>query len=141
MMEGVFDALEEARQDLRMSLKLILLFQRHLPEEDAFEVLRMVLASRWRDGIAGFGLGGAELPNPPGKFARVFARCRELGFPVVAHAGEDGPAEYVRDTLDLLRVDRVDHGVRAGEDAALVERLAREQIPLTVCPVGNVALG
>lgn len=141
MMEGVFDAFDEARRAFGMSLKLILLFQRHLPEEEAFEVLQQAIASRWRKDICGFGLGGAELPNPPKKFARVFERCRELGFHVVAHAGEEGPASYVRDTLELLKVDRIDHGVRAGEDAELVEQLARERIPLTVCPAGNVALG
>ncbi len=139
-MSGVMDAIARARRDLGMSVGLILLFQRHLPEDEAFAVLDTLLASEWRDEILGFGLGGAERPNPPEKFERVFARCRELGFRVVAHAGEEGPAEFVRDTLELLKVDRVDHGVRAGDDPDLVARLAAEGIPLTVCPVANVRL-
>lgn len=139
-MSGVMDAITRARRELGMSVGLILLFQRHLPEEEAFEVLETALASEWRDEIFGFGLGGAEKPNPPAKFERVFARCRELGFRVVAHAGEEGPAEFVRDTLDLLKVDRVDHGVRAGDDRELVARLAADGTPLTVCPVANVRL-
>jgi adenosine deaminase len=141
MMNGVIDAIEEARERFSMSVKLILVLQRHLTEENALTVLETASSSRWRDNIVGFGLGGAELPHPPAKFERVFARCRELGFRVVAHAGEEGPPEYVRDTLDLLKVDRIDHGVRAAEDIALVERLAHQGTPLTVCPVGNVRLG
>lgn len=141
MMGGIMDAIARAREQFALSVKLILLFQRHLPEEEAFSVLETACTSRWRNEIAGFGLGGMELPHPPAKFERVFARCRERGFHVVAHAGEEGPARYVRDTLDLLKVDRIDHGVRAADDVALVERLVRERIPLTVCPVGNVRLG
>ena len=139
MMRGVLRAFEAARARFGMSVKLIPLFQRHLPEEEAFPILDM--AEPWRSEIVGFGLAGAELGNPPQRFERLFARCRDLGYPVVAHAGEEGPAAYVRDSLDILKVRRVDHGVRAADDPALVDRLAREGIPLTVCPMANVRLG
>ncbi|MBN9076459.1 MAG: adenosine deaminase [Rhizobiales bacterium 65-79] len=139
MMRGVLRAFESARGGFGMSLKLIPLFQRHLPEEGAFPILDM--AEPWRHEIAGFGLAGAELGNPPQHFERLFAHCRDLGYPVVAHAGEEGPAAYVRDSLDLLKVKRIDHGVRAADDPGLVDRLVREAIPLTVCPMANVRLG
>ncbi|MGN6768833.1 MAG: adenosine deaminase [Rhizobiaceae bacterium] len=139
MMRGVSRAFEAARGEFGMSLKMIPLFQRHLPEEGAFSILEM--AEPWRHEIAGFGLAGAELGNPPQRFERLFARCRDLGYSVVAHAGEVGPAAYVRDSLDLLKVRRIDHGVRAADDPTLVERLAGERIPLTVCPMANVRLG
>jgi adenosine deaminase len=139
MMRGVLRAFEGARDRFGMSLRLIPLFQRHLPEEEAFPILEM--AEPWRSEIAGFGLAGAELGNPPQRFERLFARCRALGYPVVAHAGEEGPAAYVRDSLDILKVQRIDHGVRAADDPDLVERLAREGVPLTVCPMANVRLG
>src|SRR6185312_1354762 len=139
MMRGVLRAFEAARARFGMSIKLIPLFQRHLPEEEAFPILDM--AEPWRSEIAGFGLAGAELGNPPQRFERLFARCRDLGYPVVAHAGEEGPAAYVRDSLDILKVRRVDHGVRAADDPALVDRLVREGVPLTVCPMANVRLG
>ena len=94
----------------------------------------------FKDQIVGVGLDSSEAGHPPRKFVRVFARAREHGFRVVAHAGEEGPPEYVREALDLLGAERIDHGVRSIEDAELMERLAREQIPLTVCPLSNVKL-
>lgn len=139
MMKGVLRAFEAARAEYGMSLKLIPLFQRHLPEAEGFVILDM--AEPWRKDIVAFGLAGAEVGNPPQLFERLFARCRELGYAVVAHAGEEGPVDYIRDSLDLLKVQRIDHGVRAVDDPDLVARLVREGIPLTVCPVCNVRLG
>jgi len=121
-----------------MSSRLILCFLRHLSEEDAFATLEEALP--FIDRIHGFGLDSSEVGHPPSKFERVFARCRELGKPVVAHAGEEGPPAYIIEALDLLKVSRIDHGVRTIEDAALTQRVAREQIALTVCPLSNVRL-
>jgi len=121
-----------------MSTRLILCFLRHLSEEDAFATLEQALP--FIDRIHGFGLDSSEKGHPPSKFERVFARCRELGKPVVAHAGEEGPPAYIVEALDLLKVSRIDHGVRCVEDPALVQRLAREHMPLTVCPLSNVRL-
>jgi len=125
-----------------ISSRMILCFLRHLSEREAFETLEAALPLRERyvDLWTGVGLDSSERGHPPEKFARVFARCGELGLARVAHAGEEGPASYVRDALDLLKVSRIDHGVRCDEDPALVERLAREQIPLTVCPLSNLKL-
>jgi adenosine deaminase len=119
--------------------KLILCFLRHLPEESAFATLRQ--AEPWLDRIAGVGLDSSELGHPPEKFARVFAAAGALGLKRVAHAGEEGPPEYVAQALDALKVDRIDHGNRALEDAALTDRLAREGTTLTVCPLSNLKLG
>jgi len=113
-------------------------FLRHLSEQDAFATLEQALP--FRDAISGVGLDSSERGNPPSKFTRVFARCRELGWHIVAHAGEEGPAAYIYEALDLLRAERIDHGVRCVEDDDLVARLAREQMPLTVCPLSNVKL-
>jgi adenosine deaminase len=113
-------------------------FLRHLSEEAAFATLEQAMPHL--DRIVGVGLDSGERGNPPEKFARVFARCRELGLHLVAHAGEEGPPQYIRDALDVLKVERIDHGVRCVEDPALVQRLAREQVPLTVCPLSNVKL-
>lgn len=112
--------------------------QRHLPEEEALAMLDQ--ARPWRDRVLGLGLGGAEMGNPPQNFVRLFAAAREMGWRTCAHAREEGPAQYVADTLDLLKVDRIDHGVRAGDDATLVARLAERQVPLPVCPLSNVCL-
>src|SRR5690606_33756264 len=98
------------------------------------------LREQYKDLWIGIGLDSGERGNPPGKFARVFARCKALGFRLVAHAGEEGPADYVRDALDLLQVERIDHGVRSEEDALLLQRLIDQQIPLTVCPLSNLKL-
>jgi len=121
-----------------MTTRLIPNFLRHLSEEDAFATLAQI--EPYLDRIHGFGLDSSERGHPPSKFARVFARCRELGKPVVAHAGEEGPPAYVVEALDLLKVSRIDHGVRAVEDEALLRRLADEGVPLTVCPLSNVRL-
>ncbi len=137
-MAFVIDGIHRACQDSPVSATLILSFLRHLSEEDAFETLAQALPHR--DKFIGIGLDSSEVGNPPEKFARVFARCRELGFHVVAHAGEEGPPAYIETALDVLKVERIDHGVRCLEDAALTERLAREQIALTVCPLSNTKL-
>jgi adenosine deaminase len=138
VIEGILAALQAAGRDLGMTTRLILGIQRQWTEEDALAMLEAVLP--WGDRIAGIGLGGPELPNPPRKFARAFERARAAGWRTVAHAGEEGPASYVAETVDVLKVDRVDHGVRCAEDPALVARLAERRIPLTVCPVSNVKL-
>jgi adenine deaminase len=111
---------------------------RHLSEEAAFETLEQALPHR--DKFIGVGLDSSELGHPPEKFARVFNRCRELGFHLVAHAGEEGPPEYVWTALDVLKVERIDHGVQSTKDAALMQRLAQDRIPLTVCPLSNLKL-
>ena len=136
---GLHQAAERAHQELRISSRLILCFLRHLSEEEAFATLDAALP--YRHHIVGVGLDSSERGHPPEKFARVFARCRELGLEVVAHAGEEGPPAYIRSALDVLQVRRIDHGVRCAEDPTLVERLARERVPLTVCPLSNVKLG
>ncbi len=140
--ETVLNGLEAgaaiAHAEWGMSTRLILCFLRHLPEEDAFATLEEAMP--FIDRIHGFGLDSSERGHPPSKFERVFARCRALGKPLVAHAGEEGPPAYIAEALDLLKVSRIDHGVRAIEDAALTQRLAREQIALTVCPLSNVRL-
>ena len=135
---GLWRARAEAARMLGISSELILCFLRHLSEEAAFETLEAALP--FRDRFVGVGLDSSERGHPPEKFARVFARAGELGLHRVAHAGEEGPAEYVRTALDLLHVERIDHGVRAVDDPALVERLVRERVPLTVCPLSNVKL-
>jgi adenosine deaminase len=139
---GMASALREARASLGISAYLILSFLRHLSEEDAFATLTAALPLReqYQDLWIAIGLDSAEHGNPPEKFARVFARCQALGFRLVAHAGEEGPPSYVRDALDMLHVDRIDHGVRSEEDPALLQRLIRDQIPLTVCPLSNLKL-
>ncbi|GAB4037018.1 MAG: adenosine deaminase [Rubrivivax sp.] len=135
---GLAHAGRRAHQELRLSSKLILCFLRHLSEEDGFATLEAALP--YREHFVGVGLDSSERGHPPEKFSRLFARCRELGLEVVAHAGEEGPAAYIRTALDDLQVRRIDHGVRCTEDPALVERLARERVPLTVCPLSNVKL-
>src|SRR5678815_1207948 len=121
-----------------MTTALILCFLRHLDEADAERTLDEALP--WRDRFIGVGLDSSEKGQPPSKFERVFARARGLGLHAVAHAGEEGPAEYVREALDLLKVERIDHGVRALEDSELTARLVRAQVPLTVCPLSNLRL-
>lgn len=138
MMNGILTAFAEARQDHGMTGGLILGAQRHLPEEDALEMLDTL--TPYHGQVLGLGLGGAEIGNPPQKFVRLFEQARRLGWKTMAHAGEEGPAQYVADSVDLLRVDRIDHGVRCEEDPALVARLAEHRIPLTVCPLSNVML-
>jgi len=124
--------------ELGVSASLILCFLRHLSEEEAFETLAQALP--FRDQFIGVGLDSSEVGHPPEKFAKVFARCRELGLHLVAHAGEEGPPAYVWTALDVLKVERIDHGVQSSKDPALMERLARDRIPLTVCPLSNLKL-
>lgn len=138
VIEGLLSAMEEARARLGISSLLVLSFLRHLSEEAAFETLAM--ARPWRDRIAAVGLDSSELGHPPEKFARVFAAAREEGYKVTVHAGEEGPPEYVRQALDVLHADRIDHGNRSLEDPALVERLAAQGTTLTVCPLSNLKL-
>lgn len=138
VIEGIDQALDDARGRLGISSRLILCFLRHLSEDAAFETLEQ--ARPYKSRIAAVGLDSAEAGHPPSKFERVFKACRDEGLPAVAHAGEEGPAEYIREALDLLQARRIDHGVRCTEDPELVKRLAREQIPLTVCPLSNVKL-
>ena len=138
MFEGISNALRQAESRFGMSTGLLLGLQRQWSEDDAMAMLDQ--AAPYRDRVAGIGLGGPELPNPPAKFVRAFARARAEGWHTVAHAGEEGPAAYVADTVDLLHVDRIDHGVRCADDPALVARLATLRIPLTVCPLSNVEL-
>ncbi|NYT65866.1 adenosine deaminase [Alcaligenaceae bacterium] len=139
---GIARALREMRKATGMSSYLLLSFLRHLSEAAAFATLESALPLRdtYQDLWIGIGLDSAEDGNPPEKFTRVFARCKELGFRLVAHAGEEGPASYVTSALDQLRVERIDHGVRSEEDPALMQRLIQQQIPLTVCPLSNVKL-
>ena len=139
VIDGIHRALTDARTKLGLSSRLILCFLRHLDEADAEATLDAALP--YRDRIVAVGLDSSEVGHPPTKFARVFARARGAGFRAVAHAGEEGPPDYVRDTVDLLKVDRIDHGNRALEDPALVERLAALRLPLTVCPLSNLKLG
>ncbi len=138
VLSGLERACAEALRRYGISSRLILCFLRHLSEEDGFATLEAALPHLGR--IHGVGLDSSERGNPPARFARLFARCRELGLHLVAHAGEEGPPAYIVEALDLLQVERIDHGVRAAEDPALMARLAREQVPLTVCPLSNVKL-
>ena len=135
---GIHSALAEGERTLGITHRLILCFLRHLSAEDAMATLEQALPHPGT--IAAVGLDSSELGHPPAKFAAVFARARSAGLLAVAHAGEEGPPQYVREALDLLEVKRIDHGVRSEEDPALLERLARERVPLTVCPLSNVRL-
>ena len=136
--EGIWSALERGRAELGISSKVIMCFLRHLDEAAAFETLEQ--ATPFLDRIEGVGLDSSELGHPPDKFLRVFRKAAELGLKRVAHAGEEGPPEYVWQAVDGLEVDRIDHGNRALEDSALVEKLVRENRPLTVCPQSNLRL-
>ena len=135
---GITRALDDAQARYDMSSRLIMCFLRHLSEEEAEATLDE--ARPWLDRIDGVGLDSSEVGHPPAKFQRVFARARNLGLRLVAHAGEEGPPEYVRQALDLLGVDRIDHGNRSLEDEALVARLADDAMCLTVCPLSNLKL-
>ena len=138
VVNGLHRACEAAKSEFGITASLIFCFLRHLSEQEAFEALEQVLP--YRDKIVGVGLASSELGHPPEKFARVFARCRALGFRLVAHAGEEGPPAYIWSALDVLKVERIDHGVQAMQDALLLQRLARDHIPLTVCPLSNLKL-
>jgi len=135
---GITRALDAARAEHGLTSKLILCFLRHLSEAEAEATLDEALP--FLDRIAGVGLDSSEVGHPPSKFERVFARARDLGLKLVAHAGEEGPPAYVREALDLLKVDRIDHGNRSLEDDALIARLASEGMTLTVCPLSNLKL-
>jgi len=135
---GIRRALDDGRREYGITSALILCFLRHLSEEDALATWDAALP--FKGELAGVGLDSGERGNPPGKFARVYAKAREAGLRAVAHAGEEGPPAYIVEALDRLQVERIDHGVRCVEDEAVVERLVREQVPLTVCPLSNVKL-
>ncbi|MFA5680328.1 MAG: adenosine deaminase [Hydrogenophaga sp.] len=138
VIEGLAGACRRAREELGISSALILCFLRHLGEDDAFATLDAALP--WREHFIGVGLDSSEVGHPPEKFERVFARCRELGLRVVAHAGEEGPPEYMWQAIDLLKVDRIDHGVASVQDPLLMAELAHTRLPLTVCPLSNLKL-
>lgn len=142
VIQGIERALADAEKRHGFSSRLIMCFLRHLSEEDAMATLDTALPyfTRFKHRLIGVGLDSSEVGHPPSKFERVFARCRELGLRRVAHAGEEGPPAYIREALDLLHVERIDHGVRCIEDPALMKRLARERIALTVCPLSNTRL-
>ena len=136
--EGILSGLEQGETDFDISSHLILSFLRHLSEDDAFTTLAQ--AEPYLDKILGVGLDSSELGHPPSKFERVYAKARKMGLKSFAHAGEEGPPSYVYEALDLLKVDRIDHGNRSLEDDALIDRLVKEEIFLTVCPLSNLKL-
>ena len=138
VIEGLSGACKRAEFELGISSALILCFLRHLSEEDAFATLEAALP--YRGHFIGVGLDSSEVGHPPEKFERVFARCRELGLKLVAHAGEEGPPEYMWQAIDLLKVQRIDHGVAALQDPLLMAELAHTRMPLTVCPLSNLKL-
>ncbi len=138
VIKGIFRALTDAKEKYDISSRLIMSFLRHLDEDSAFKTLEEALP--FKAWIAAVGLDSSELGHPPTKFQRVFARALELGFVTVAHAGEEGPAEYIWEALEHLKVTRVDHGNRSLDDEKLVEELARLSMPLTVCPLSNLKL-
>ena len=138
VINGLHRACADARAECGISASLILCFLRHLSEDDALATLEQALALR--DKFIGVGLDSSELGHPPEKFARVFARCRALDLHLVAHAGEEGPPAYIWSALDVLHAERIDHGVQAVHDAALMQRLVQQRIPLTVCPLSNQKL-
>lgn len=138
VINGISRALRQAEHELGITSELIMCFLRHLDEDSAFVTLEQALP--YREQIKGVGLDSSEQGHPPEKFARVFAKARELGFLTVAHAGEEGPSSNIQDAIDLLGVSRVDHGVRCIENPQLVEQLVASQMPLTVCPLSNTKL-
>ena len=138
VVKGIQRALKDAYIEWGMTGGLIMCFLRHLSEEEAFLTLEQALP--YREHIIGIGLDSSERGHPPEKFARVFARCKNLGFHLVAHAGEEGPPAYIETALDLLKVERIDHGVRCIDDAVLMQRLVSLAMPLTVCPLSNIKL-
>ncbi len=135
---GIYKALKDAEKKFGMTTKIIFSFLRHLSEEAGFEIYEYLLDNK--DKIDAIGLDSSEVGNPPSKFERIYKRAKADGFFLTAHAGEEGPAEYVWEVLDILHVDRIDHGNHSLDDEKLVERLVREQIALTVCPLSNLKL-
>jgi adenosine deaminase len=138
VLDGLCRARAEAERELDITCSFILCFLRHLSADEAMRTLEEALPHK--DVIVAVGLDSSEMGHPPAKFSEVFARARREGLPAVAHAGEEGPPSYIYEALDILKVRRVDHGVRCEEDPELLERLARERVPLTVCPLSNVKL-
>ena len=137
-LQGISKALEKAQQEWSLSSRLIMCFLRHLSEEQAFQTLEQALP--FKSQIAAVGLDSSELGHPPRKFQRVFNKAREEGFLTVAHAGEEGPPSYIWEALNLLKVERIDHGVQCLKDEKLVDHLVEHKIPLTVCPLSNIKL-
>jgi len=135
---GLRQACRRAQKELGISADLILCFLRHLSEDDAMATLEQALP--FRNDFIGVGLDSSELGHPPAKFSKVFARCHDLGLHLVAHAGEEGPPQFVESALDDLRVERIDHGVQSVHSPQLMHRLAASQVPLTVCPLSNIKL-
>lgn len=135
---GIYRALQKGEDELKISFRLIMSYLRHLSEEAAFETLEQSFP--FKDWIDGIGLDSSEVGNPPEKFKKVFNASSEAGYKLCAHAGEEGPAEYIWGALDLLKIDRLDHGNRCLEDEKLVKRLVQEQMPLTLCPLSNLEL-
>ncbi|WP_282144474.1 adenosine deaminase [Cellulophaga baltica] len=135
---GIFKALEKAKEELNISYQLIMSYLRHLSEDEAFKTLESSLP--YKQYIHGVGLDSSEMGNPPSKFSKVFKASADEGYKLVAHAGEEGPSTYIWEALDLLKVVRIDHGNRCLDDEALVERLLQEKVALTLCPLSNVAL-
>ena len=138
VIQGIHSALEDGKEKLGISSKLIMCFLRHLDEAAAFETLNQALP--YKNWIAGVGLDSSEMGHPPSKFERVFSKAREEGFITVAHAGEEGPGEYVWEAINLLKVSRIDHGNQSLDDDQLIKHIAEKQIPLTVCPLSNLEL-
>lgn len=138
VLRGIYKALEKGQQELNISFRLIMSYLRHLSETSAFQTLEQSLP--FKDLIDGVGLDSSEVGNPPEKFEKVFKASAEAGYKLCAHAGEEGPASYIWGALDILKVNRIDHGNRCLEDDELVRRLAKEQMPLTLCPLSNLEL-
>ena len=138
VINGIYKALSKAKNELNISSKIIMCFLRHLDEDSGFKVLSKAL--KHKDKIIGVGLDSSELGNPPKKFEKLFKKAIEEGFLTVAHAGEEGPPEYIWEAIDLLKIKRIDHGVQCLKDEKLVKKLKESQIPLTVCPLSNIKL-
>ena len=138
VINGIDKALKKANEDFGITSKIIMCFLRHLDEDQCFDVLKQ--ACNYKDKIIGVGLDSSEKGNPPTKFKKLFDQAMKEGFLTVAHAGEEGPPEYIWDSLNLLKVKRIDHGVQCLKDEKLVDKLSNEQIPLTVCPLSNIKL-
>jgi len=138
VINGIYKALQKAQKEFGLSFKIIMCFLRHLDEEVGFKVLDQALSHK--DKIYGVGLDSSETGNPPNKYQKLFKKAIKYGFITVAHAGEEGPPEYMWEALNLLNVRRIDHGVQCLKDEKLVEKLSKSQIPLTVCPLSNIKL-
>ena len=138
IINGIYKALKKAEKEFGLSFKIIMCFLRHLSEEECFKILDQALAHK--DKIFGVGLDSSEMGNPPKKFEKLFKKALENDFITVAHAGEEGPPEYMWEALNLLNVKRIDHGVQCLKDRKLVEKLRESQMPLTVCPLSNIKL-